>query len=73
MHVIREEKCSFQILIFSASPPIRLKKFCPELRKNALLIGQSYASNFALYIITVITFEIYHRPAFIWYTYGIKY
>jgi hypothetical protein len=34
-----------------ASPPFRLKKFCPELRKNALFISQSYESNFALYII----------------------
>ena len=29
--------------------------FCPELRKNALLISQSHFSNFALH---VITFEI---------------
>ena len=26
--------------------------FCPELRKNALLISQSHFSNFALHVIT---------------------
>ena len=26
--------------------------FCPELRKNSLLISQSYFSNFALYMIS---------------------
>ena len=33
--------------------------FCPELRKNALLISQSHFSNFALHVIIVQT-SIHH-------------
>ena len=30
----------------------RSSNFCPELRKNAFVISQSYFSNFALHMIT---------------------
>ncbi len=49
-------KQSFPVSI--ASAPIRLKKFCHELGKTALLIDQSYASNLALYITNDITVRL---------------
>ncbi len=52
--VISKQKQENKVFPPLASPPIRLKKFCPELRKNGLLINQSYESNFALYSIIVI-------------------
>ncbi len=42
-HNFKAGKQSFSTFI--ASPPIGLKKFCPELRKNAVLISQSYHSQ----------------------------
>ena len=35
--------------------------FCPELRKNALLISQSYFSNFALHVINKEIKQSYQR------------
>ena len=34
--------------------------FCPELRKNALLISQSHFSNFALHVIISVTTQLHY-------------
>jgi hypothetical protein len=38
-------------LVARGSVSFAFGKFCPELRKNALIISQSYSCDFALYMI----------------------
>ena len=38
-----------------------LSNFCPELRKNALLISQSYFSNFALHMIRAEIRQVFEK------------
>ena len=44
--------------------------FCPELRKNALLISQSHFSNFALHVIRILMMSVISGHASILFTAG---